>query len=50
MRFFNFQNGSKPPGWKWLMKTGNILLVLAIGILVGGLDMLCWPMVEPIAV
>jgi len=36
MRWFNFRNGGKRSGWNWLMKTGNILLVLAVGILMGG--------------
>ena len=36
MRFSGFKKGSGRSGWALIMKTGNIILVLAIGILVGG--------------
>ncbi len=36
MRLNDFGNGSNRSLWKWIMKTGNIVLVLVVGILVGG--------------
>ena len=36
MRFSGFKKGSGRSGWALIMKTGNIILLLAVGILVGG--------------